>query len=252
MTETTGKHVLLVDDEDAARELIAECLGDAGCRVSQAGDGAEALRHLRRAGKEDWHLVMTDIRMPGVDGLELIERLSREHPDLPVLVMTGHGDKDLVVSLLRAGVDEYVDKPCGPETLLPVVRRMLSGEAGAGPRRELARLRQEMGELVHQEAGRQQQQVLEWLRGGIRHRFNQPLTVLHANVGLLKSAYRPEAAEERYRELVPDCLASLEDAAFCISGLVTLLSNLKEVKTQAYVGQDRILDLEASATEETR
>ncbi len=115
--------VLIVDDEPMVRESIAVYLGDSGFRVFSAEDGREGLRLFREVQP---HLVICDLRMPAVDGLDLLRIITQESPSTPVIVVSGQGDMADVVSALRLGACDYLFKPLVElEVLEHSVRRAL-------------------------------------------------------------------------------------------------------------------------------
>ncbi|MFW5858006.1 MAG: response regulator [Planctomycetota bacterium] len=254
MNPRTDVRVLVAEDDDLARKTVQMYLDVLGCHATVTTNGREALGALESAPADaPFDLLVTDIDMPQMNGLDLVRHCNRERPGLPVIVMTGMGDKALVVELLRAGVSDYIDKPFTREQFVGAVRKMLTGSAAGDAGAELRRLKEEMLAVVESRVEAQTDQVLEWIRGGVKHRFNQPLTVLHANLSMLRriavadgdGADGPAAA--RAAELLPEILESLENATVCISGLVTLLGRLHTARFESYAGADQVLDFEASA-----
>jgi two-component system response regulator FixJ len=119
----TGSVVHVIDDDSAMRDSLAFLLGSAGFLV-QTFDSAEAfLRNLPAVGAG---CVVSDIRMPGVDGLELLNRLHRSGHVFPVIIMTGHGDVPLAVKAMKLGAIDFIEKPFDDETLIRAVRLALS------------------------------------------------------------------------------------------------------------------------------
>jgi signal transduction histidine kinase len=100
--------VLLVDDEEGIRTVLSLAIADAGYEVQTAATGAQALELL---GKRDIPLIVTDIRMPGMDGLELLKRIRKDWPDSEVIMITGHGDMDVAIESLRLGAGDFITKP---------------------------------------------------------------------------------------------------------------------------------------------
>ena len=121
-------HIFVVDNEQNMLRTLAFILEAAEYSVTTAGNGREALEKIQMA--RDRHipidLLITDVRMPGLTGLELIDELRRLHIDVPVFVVTGFGDKKLVIELLRRGCEEYLDKPFDDEELIQRVTRLLA------------------------------------------------------------------------------------------------------------------------------
>jgi PAS domain S-box-containing protein len=106
--ESPFQHILLVDDEETIRDSMAFYLKNLGYRVTLASGGEEALQ-LQTAEPAD--IVISDHRMPGVDGQELAERLHEQHPDLPIVMMTGDIDNDEMDEFIASGVKSILQKP---------------------------------------------------------------------------------------------------------------------------------------------
>jgi DNA-binding NtrC family response regulator len=117
------EHVLVVDDEPAIRRFAARVLEEEGFGVHLACDGAEALELIRR-GLVDLDVVVSDIVMPRLNGVQLLESLSTLRPDLPVLLMSGYGTSQLA-DLGIASPCAVLTKPFSSETLVNEVRRCL-------------------------------------------------------------------------------------------------------------------------------
>ncbi len=118
--------VLVVDDEPVVRRFAARVLVDEGFVVQEAGDGVEALE-LIRAGIVDLDVVLSDIVMPRMNGVELVQALSTFRPELPVLLMSGYGSTELA-DLGIASLCSVLGKPFSPEVLVAEVRRCLRGQ----------------------------------------------------------------------------------------------------------------------------
>ena len=115
--------VLLIDDDPHLRQALSQTLDLAGLKVSTLADAKGLAERIDR----DWPgVVVSDIRMPGVDGLQLLQQLHEQDPELPVLLITGHGDVPLAVQAMRAGAYDFLEKPFASEDLLESVRRALA------------------------------------------------------------------------------------------------------------------------------
>jgi len=112
--------VLVVDDDPAVRYTLREILASEGLAVEEASDGAEA---LARFEARPVPLVLTDLRMPGMDGMELLRRLAARAPAPRVVMITAHGSERQAVEAIKAGAYDYFRKPFETEELLAVVRR---------------------------------------------------------------------------------------------------------------------------------
>ena len=113
--------VLIVDDEKLSREFLAHATEALGYEAHAVSSGAAALKVL---SEDTFDLVFTDLRMPEMDGIALVERLQSEHPELPTVVVTAHGSIDDAVRALRLGASDFLMKPCSPETLSMVIDRI--------------------------------------------------------------------------------------------------------------------------------
>lgn len=140
MVEEWGA-ILVVDDDADMREMIHDMLKDRGHQVTIAGSGQEALKAL---GEEDYAVVLSDIRMKGMQGLELLAEIKRTHPDINVILMTAFGSVETAVEAMKHGASDYLTKPVKKDELVRVIERVLRE---AALRREVSRLRQQ----VHKE-----------------------------------------------------------------------------------------------------
>jgi nitrogen regulation protein NR(I) len=113
-------HVLIVDDELNIRRVLAAMLKREGYEVTTAADGEQALAVLE---KTPVHVVVTDLVMPRVGGLELLRRVSAEYPDVPVILITAHGSVDSAVAALKAGAFDYITKPFEQDELKKVIAK---------------------------------------------------------------------------------------------------------------------------------
>lgn len=113
--------VLVIDDNTDLAENIAEILGDVGVQVTVAKSADEALLQF---GNESWDLVVTDVRMPGTDGIELLSLIKDRSPSTPVLVMTGYADADTITRAHESGALAVVHKPIDLDALLGLVGRV--------------------------------------------------------------------------------------------------------------------------------
>ncbi|MEM6291995.1 MAG: sigma-54 dependent transcriptional regulator [Myxococcota bacterium] len=113
--------VLVVDDEEGLREFLVECLEFDGHEVASAVDGLDGLEQLRRSS---FDVVLTDLKMPRVDGMELLRAVRAEQPEVEVVMLTAHGGVESAVEATKLGVVEYLEKPVdSPAALRLVVQR---------------------------------------------------------------------------------------------------------------------------------
>jgi DNA-binding NtrC family response regulator len=144
---TRPARVLVVDDDADTRSALADLLRDLGHHV-EAEPGAEAA--LERVGRADFDAVLSDLRMEGMDGLELCQRLLRDGPRLPVVVMTAFDDVRSALGALKAGAFDFITKPFDVDELTTALNRALASSQNA---RRVERLpAPERGETLHSDA----------------------------------------------------------------------------------------------------
>lgn len=126
--------ILIIDDEKNIREGLAMALEMEGYTVALASDGKSG---LERVAKGDIDLVITDLRMPGVSGEEVLAKVTSETPGLPVIVLTGHGSIDSAVDAMRSGAYDFLTKPLNLDRLTLIVKRALANRELSLRHREL-------------------------------------------------------------------------------------------------------------------
>src|SRR5215831_6654524 len=137
MTEEWGA-ILVVDDDVEMRELAHDVLKARGHQVTTAGSGQEALTLLAQS---DFPVVLTDLRMKGMGGTELLTEIKRVYPDIDVILMTAFGSVETAVEAMKLGASDYLTKPVKSEAIVRVVERVVRE---AALRREVSRLRKEV------------------------------------------------------------------------------------------------------------
>ncbi|PNG52943.1 MULTISPECIES: sigma-54 dependent transcriptional regulator [unclassified Variovorax] len=126
MTEPQALEVLFVEDDDAVRLGSTQALQLAGLRVSGFGSAEKVLAQVVPGLAA---VLVTDVRLPGMDGLELLSHALKIEPTLPVILITGHGDISMAVHAMRLGAYDFLEKPFSPEQLTEVVQRALEKRA---------------------------------------------------------------------------------------------------------------------------
>ena len=112
--------LLLIDDEDGIRKILGLSLRDAGYEVILAADGEQGMECFQQ---ENPPIVLTDIKMPGIDGLEVLQRIKSISPDTEVIMITGHGEMDLAIKSLQLEASDFITKPIHDEALFWALRR---------------------------------------------------------------------------------------------------------------------------------
>ena len=112
--------ILLVDDEEGIRKVLDIYLSDSGFKVFTAETGREALDIFRKMRPP---IVLTDIKMPGMDGIELLQKIKEESPDTEVIMITGHGDMELAIRSLKYDATDFITKPINDDALEIALKR---------------------------------------------------------------------------------------------------------------------------------
>lgn len=168
-----NKPILLVDDEQHIRLAVGQTLELAGYDVVAMESAGAALNRLDM----EWPgVVVTDINMPGIDGLELMQRVKAIDPDLPVILITGHGDISMAVNAMRDGAYDFIEKPFSSELLVDVVRRAVEKRSLTMENRELRKELEAQGGLGPRIIGNAVR--IQQLRTMIQHIADTPADIL--------------------------------------------------------------------------
>jgi two-component system response regulator FixJ len=116
--------VFVVDDQPSVRHALYEMLSAFGYKV-EAHDSADSL--LRALGPERHGCVVADVRMPGMDGIELVRELARRQISMPVVLISGHGDVPMAVAAIKVGAEDFIEKPIDDVHLVAAINRSLAG-----------------------------------------------------------------------------------------------------------------------------
>jgi signal transduction histidine kinase len=138
------KSILLVDDEEGIRKVLGISLADMGYDVLTAENGQEALRIFKKVCPA---IVLTDIKMPEMDGIELLRRIKERNPDTEVIMITGHGDMDLAIKSVKFEATDFVTKPINDEILEIALQR---AQERIAIRRQLNDYTQNLEQLVRE------------------------------------------------------------------------------------------------------
>ncbi len=140
--------LLLVDDEEGIRTVLGIALADSGFEVMTAENGREALRLFRETTPS---IVLTDIKMPEMDGIELLRLIKAEHPDTEVIMISGHGDMELAIESLKLEATDFVTKPINDDALAIALKR---ARERLGMRRQLREYTEDLEQRVERQAAR--------------------------------------------------------------------------------------------------
>ena len=214
MVEAIGKTILIVDDEPDIREVLAISLMDMGYRTMEAENAAQAFQVFM---ENDPQIVVTDIKMPGGDGIELLRKIKRENPETEVIMITGHGDMNLAVRSLKYEATDFITKPINVDALEIALAR---AREKITMRRTLQDYTRNLEKLVHEKSELQDHLAsLGLMIGSISHGMKGLLTNLDGGLYLVDSGLKkndPDRARqgcaaaretaERIRKMVLDIL----------------------------------------------
>jgi two-component system, sensor histidine kinase and response regulator len=190
---TPAARLLIVDDEAAQLRALCDTLQLEGYVTQGFGSGQQALAVLRPG---EFDLLLTDLMMPGMDGITLIDAARKIDPSLEALVMTGHGTIDTAVRAMQGGALDYILKPFKLNVILPVIARALN----------VQRLRRENAELHAREKQRSAELAaayhdLEAFSYSISHDLRAPLRSMDGFAGILESDFAEQLGDEGRRIL---------------------------------------------------
>jgi DNA-binding NtrC family response regulator len=115
MSEGMGSRVLLVDDEEKFLDVLSQRLGTRGIDADTATSGEEALTKLK---KKNVDVIILDVMMPGMGGIETLKRIRKENPEVQIIMLTGRGSVDKAVEAMKEGAIDFLEKPADIEKLL--------------------------------------------------------------------------------------------------------------------------------------
>lgn len=233
--------ILIVDDEPSIREGLQEFLDDEGYDVHVSPDGRNALDVYRRVHPD---LVVMDLRMPGLPGIEVIRRIKNLDPHAVIIVVTGYGSLDTAVDAIRLNVFDFISKPIDLEQLKATLDRAKETvQMGQKTREEIESIREQLIQARdHLEKCRQGREEIESfavagrLLTGILHNLNNPLNYIMGEIQILQMIYPERKVFER-----------IDKQACRIAQIIR--SVLGKVK-QSSVRQEEMLDLNKILEEE--
>jgi two-component system, NtrC family, nitrogen regulation response regulator NtrX len=115
-------NILIIDDEKAIRKTLGEILSYEGYKIDEAGDGEEGLKRFK---EKNYDVVLCDIKMPKIDGIEFLDKAGEINPDIPIIMISGHGTIETAVEAVKKGAYDYVSKPPDLNRLLITIRNAM-------------------------------------------------------------------------------------------------------------------------------
>jgi two-component system NtrC family sensor kinase len=250
--ESHDRRILVVDDEECVRNLFVEYLSES-YSCEKAADAQEALKLL---SGEPFALVISDMRMPGLGGIELLRKITERYPDTAVIMVSGIDRTQRVIDAIRMGASDYLLKPCELNVLTASVERALDRRTLLRNARrykqdlenrnaELARQRTEMQRLQAQVLQAEKMASLGQLAAGVAHELNNPAGFLYSNIDLLKEhVQRLKSYLSNYDEVeVPPAAAARIAAIKKEIDYDNIVADLGSILSDCYVGAERIRDV---------
>ncbi len=143
-------HILIVDDEKAIRKTLTEILSFEGYEIDEAGDGEEALKNFK---EKTYDVVLCDIKMPKLDGLEFLQKATEHNPDVPIIMISGHGTIETAVEAVKKGAYDFIQKPPDLNRLLITIRNAKEKNNLVSEARTLKRKVSRVQEMIGESAG---------------------------------------------------------------------------------------------------
>ena len=208
------KKILLVDDEKDIRDVVHLSLSDMGYQVLEAEDGVQALRIFRDTQPP---IVLTDIKMPNMDGIELLQKIKLENPETEVVMITGHGDMDLAIKSLKYKATDFITKPINVNVLEIALQRVCDKIV---TRQQLREYTESLERLIREKTELQDHlSSLGMMISSISHGIKGLLTGLDGGMYLLEKGFSQKSQDqitegwevvkqmvERIRKMVLDIL----------------------------------------------
>ena len=186
--------LIVVDDEKPQLEALCSLLQDAGFEVKGFPEPVQALEHLKR---QSFDVLLTDLRLPGMDGIELVQRARQLDPDLSAVLMTGHGSIKTAVDAMKLGVLDYILKPFKVSELMPVVNRAI----------EVRKLKLQNSQLIRDLSSSNSRLLemnheLDHFAGRVAHDLNSLCHIIQGFAGSLTRRAHSKLDEQEQRYLL--------------------------------------------------
>ncbi|MGA6926842.1 MAG: hybrid sensor histidine kinase/response regulator [Desulfosarcina sp.] len=229
MDDANGKTILIVDDEPDIREVLAISLQDLGYRTVEAENAKQAFAVF---SDENPQIVLTDIKMPGGDGIELLKKIKHENSETEVIMITGHGDMNLAIRSLKYEATDFITKPINVDALEIALNRALEK---ISMRRQLREYTRSLEQMIQEKSQFQDHLAsLGLMIGSISHGMKGLLTNLDGGLYLVSSGLKKndldgakngcQAAQEtaqRIRRMVLDILYTAKERKLKIAPVKT-------------------------------
>ncbi len=222
-TEMKGQ-LLIVEDEEIIRTALKNFMEREGYRVDIAQSAEEAWPKLQNEPRKI-DVILTDIHMPGMSGLELLERAKKLLPDLPIIVLTGVGNKDIAVQALKIGAYSYIEKPFREDEILFSVKQAI---------RE-CRLEREYKRTQQQLLLAAKLSAVGRLTAGVAHELNNPLAIVYGNLQLFEQDLKKKS-KIGHQDLLDFILMTKHN----VQRMTTIIHRLREFSGQETITHESV------------
>ncbi len=189
--------LLLIDDEESVRKVLGLYLRSKGYEVITAADGKEGIELFQQ---ESPPIVLTDVKMPGMDGIEVLKKIKQISPETEVIVITGHGDMDLSIKALQLDASDFITKPVANEALSVALKR-------AEERTETRRVLKASHEYLRQA---EKLIAIGEISDKVAHEIRNPLMVIGGFAKRLRKKASMRLGEEKYAGIIANEVTRLE------------------------------------------
>lgn len=155
--------LLIIDDEKAIRKTLTEILSFEGYKIEEASDGEEGLRKFK---EKTYDVVLCDIKMPKLDGIEFLQKAGEFNPDVPIIMISGHGNIETAVEAVKKGAYDYISKPPDLNRLLITIRNAMDRSSLVTETKVLKRRVSKVQEMIGTSGPMKKsgKQLKKWLR----------------------------------------------------------------------------------------
>jgi signal transduction histidine kinase len=194
MNEKKGEVILIVDDDPYTLESISSLLNEHGYSVVACGNAADAMAKIQ---KNRIDIVLTDIRMPVVSGIELLEKIHSFNSEIPVILITAYAELDMAIDAIRRGAFDFITKPYSPEYLVHAVERAIEHN-------RYVRLEKEFKCMLQDSVKEKTEKLneIEVLAAGIAHEIRNPIGNVKAAAQLCFKKYDPDERLRTYLKII--------------------------------------------------
>lgn len=220
-SQDQDRRVLVIDDDEGDCCLVEDILGEEGIEVTKAVGGERGVRIL---AEHDFPVIITDLRMPDIDGFGIIDFIHKRQKDSLIIVITGYASIDSVIIALRLGAYDYIIKPFGPDLLKLTVKRAF----------DFIQLRNDRNRL-------RQVDLITELARTMSHEVFQPLTVL---MGQAKEIIRATSNPQ-----ITEMAEYILTEARKIRDIIRKMDHLDPNETKSFPGGHTIIDIEKGSSE---